>query len=409
MKKIIFGLMAVATVLAASCGKEKTVTPGDGGGGGTTNPPVDPPVTTVNYLNLAKETRSFISSNLLTSNFSYRANTTSQSNSCFEWYNVSQIYADAALVAAGDASALPYMNNTFKFMEGFWDKSDLRGGYFASVRLDGTGAGGDKYVDDNGLTGMVYLEAYEITTGADKAAYLAKAKACADWLINSGLWDGTYGGGFWWSTAKPDKPTQSNGVAMQLFAKLYTITGETVYLDWATKTNNWLRNTMYDSASGLYIWKIDGGGAGTKHFEKFTYDNAVMLEAYLLYGKAVNDAAGYLAKAQDIGNAMNTVLWNAQYKGYIFNTDPTQTRVNPAWCGWGTQGMIRLYEQDKDEKWLTFARNNINALNTATRNADSHAYYFFAAFNGSNRSPEIEGVDQAWMQRVQAMMAKYDK
>jgi len=39
----------------------------------------------------------------------------------------------------------------------------------------------------------------------------------------------------------------------------------------------------------------------------------------------------------------------------------------------------------------------------------SKAYYFFAAFNGGDRSPEIEGVDQAWMQRIQAMMAKYDK
>jgi hypothetical protein len=103
-----------------------------------------------------------------------------------------------------------------------------------------------------------------------------------------------------------------------------------------------LNGTAYaaNSASGLYIWKIDGPGAGTKHFEKFTYDNAVMLEADILYVKAVNDAS-YLAKAQAIGNAMNAVFWNAQYKGYIFNTDPTQTRVNPAWCGWGSQGMIR--------------------------------------------------------------------
>ncbi|TWR29617.1 hypothetical protein FPZ43_07055 [Mucilaginibacter pallidiroseus] len=407
MKKAIFGLMAAAMVITASCSKDNGVTPGGGGSGGTT-PPVVPPVNAKSYLELAKETRSFVTSNLLTSSFSYRANTTTLSNSCFEWYNVSQIYADAALAAAGDASVLPYMNNTFKFMEGFWDKADPRGGYFASVNLNGTGAGGDKYIDDNGLTGMVYLEAYEITTGADKAAYLAKARACADWLINSGMWDGTYGGGFWWNTAKPDKPTQSNGVAMQLFAKLYIITGETIYRDWAVKTNDWLRAVMYDSASGLYIWKIDGPGAGTKHYEKFTYDNAVMLEADILLGKAMNDAS-YLAKAQAIGNAMNAVLWNAQYKGYIFNTDPTQTRINPAWCGWGSQGMIRLYEQDKDEKWLTYARNNIDALNKATRNADSHAYYFFAAFNGSNRAPEIEGVDQAWMQRVQAMMAKYEK
>ncbi|HEK19587.1 MULTISPECIES: glycoside hydrolase family 76 protein [unclassified Mucilaginibacter] len=404
MRRRIFGLAVAVALFATSCSKDNPVTPGTGGGG--TKPPVDPPVTSVDYLSLAKETRNFITNNLLTSNFSYRANTTTHANNCYEWYNVSQIYADAALIAAGDASQLTYMNRTFQFMENFWDKADLRGGYFASVNLNGTGAAGDKYVDDNGLTGMVYLEAYEVTSGADKAAYLAKAKACADWLINSGLWDNTYGGGFWWNTSKPDKPTQSNGVAMQLFAKLYTLTGETTYRDWAIKVNDWLRTNMYDSASGLYIWKIDGGGTGTKHYEKFTYDNAVMLEADILLGEAIKDPS-YLAKAQAIGNAMNAVLWNAQYKGYIFNTDPTQTRVNPAWCGWGSQGMMRLYEQDKNEKWLTYARNNIDALNKATRNADSKAYYFFAGFAGNDRAPEIEGVDQAWMQRIQAMMAKY--
>jgi uncharacterized protein YyaL (SSP411 family) len=404
MKSVLLRLMAAATILVVSCGKEKQETTGDGG----TKPPVAPPVVTKSYMEMAKDSRNFVTNNLLTSNFSYRANTTTHANACYEWYNVSQIYADAALITAGDASALPYMNNTFKFMEGFWDKTDARGGYFASVNLNGTGAGGDKFIDDNGLTGMVYLEAYDVTTGADKAAYLAKAKACADWLINSGMWDNTYGGGFWWNTSKPDKPTQSNGLAMQLFSKLYTITQETVYRNWAVMVNNWLQNNMYDSASGLYIWKIDGPGAGTKHYDKFTYDNAIMLEADILFGKATNDAS-YLAKAQSIGNAMNAVLWNSQYKGYIFNTDPTQTRVNPAWCGWGTQGMIRLYEQDKDEKWLTYARNNIDALNKAARNNDTHAYYYFSGFAGNNRSPEIEGVDQAWMQRIMAMMAKYQK
>jgi uncharacterized protein YyaL (SSP411 family) len=404
MKSVLINLITAATLLTVSCSKDKNIEQV----GGSKPPVTTPPVATKSYLELAKESRSFATNNLLTSSFSYRANTTTHASACYEWYNVSQIYADAALVAAGDASALPYMNNTFKFMESFWDKADTRGGYFASVNLNGTGAAGDKFIDDNSLTGMVYLEASEITSGADKAAYLAKAKACADWLINSGMWDNTYGGGFWWNTSKPEKPTQSNGLAMQLFSKLYTVTGESVYRDWAVMVNNWLRNNMYDSASGLYIWKIDGAGAGTKHFEKFTYDNAIMLEADILFGKATNDAT-YLTKAQSIGNAMNAVLWNAQYKGYIFNTDPTQTRVNPAWCGWGTQGMIRLYEQDKDEKWLTYARNNINALNKAARNADTQAYYYFSDFAGSNRSPEIEGVDQAWMQRIQAMMAKYEK
>lgn len=383
-----------------SCKKESTQVP-------VTPPPVEPPVVPgapVDYLKLAKETHTFTVNNLLTASYGYRANTTSHSNNCYEWYNVSQIYADAAMVGIGETSYLAYMNSTFKFMENMWDKRDLRGGYFASVNLDGSGAAGDKYVDDNALSGMVYLEAAEVTTGADKQAYLAKAKACGDWLISSGLWDNVYGGGFWWNTAKPEKPTQTNGLTLQLFLKLYSLTGDTVYRDWAIQVNNWINSKMFDINTGLYIWKIDGAGEGTKRNDKFTYDNAIMVEAFLLYSKIMNDPS-YLTKAQNLGRAMNTTLWNAVYKGYVFNT--AETRINPAWCAWGSQAMIRLYETDKDPSWLVYAKENINRLNIANRNATTLGYYFFAGFDGQSRSPEIETVDQAWMQRLQALLSKY--
>lgn len=387
-------------VLAASCSKQDADPP-------PTPPPVDTiPTTTVSYLQLAKETQAFVAGNLLTQYGSYRANTTSHSNVAYEWYTVSQIYADAAMIGAGDAAYLTPMNKTFQWMENMWDKADPRGGYFAQANLDGSGAGGDKFVDDNGLTGMVFLEAYDLTTGADKQAYLDKAKACGDWIISSGLWDDIYGGGFWWSTAKTFKPTQANGVALQLFLRLYKITGQTIYRDWAKQVDAWLVAKMYDPAKKLYIWKIDGPGAGTKHMELFTYDNAVMVEANLLYSTVLGDNS-YLKKAQALGAAMNVTLWNPLYKMYIFNTDSTQNRVNPAWCAWGSQGMIRLYEADNDAKWLTYAKGNIDGLNKACRDAATNGYVFFARMDGGDRAPEREGVDQAWMQRVQALMSKY--
>ena len=209
MKQLLSGCLAI--LLLISCSKEKPAPP-------RTPPPVDSvPVVTVPYLQLAKETHQFVLSNLITQYHSYRANTTSASNSAFEWYHVSQIYADAAMVAAGETAYATYMNNTFAWMDNMWDHNDPNGGYFAACNLNGSGAGGDKYVDDNGLTGMVYLEAYDITTGTQRDAYFNQAKACGDWIINSGLWDDTYEGGFWWSTAKTFKPTQANGIALQLF------------------------------------------------------------------------------------------------------------------------------------------------------------------------------------------------
>jgi uncharacterized protein YyaL (SSP411 family) len=385
----------MGVMLMVSCSKEKSK-PDTGKKPDTTNTGG----TVSQYLTKAKQTREYAVNNLLTPFNSFIPNV-GDPNSSFEWYNVSQIYADAAMIKNGDASYLTKMNATFKWMANMWDKNDPNGGYFGYAKPDGSNASGIKYVDDNSLSGMVYLEAYDVTTGADKAAYLDKAKACANWVIKSGLWDDTYGGGFWWNTEKKNKPTQTNGLAMQLFSRLYKITGETFYREWATSVNTWLTAKMYDASTGLYIWQYENG---EKFSQKFTYDNAIMVEAFLLYGDATS-AASYLGKAQALGEAMNKVLWDNTYNVYIFNT--SDIRVTPAWCGWGTQAMIKLYEADENKAWLTYAKGNIDAINSVLRNTANNGYYQFAGLNGAGRYANIEGVDVAWMQRLQVMLSKY--
>jgi hypothetical protein len=218
MKKFIYSNITALVFLTASCGKS-TVAPTS-----TTTP--TPPANTVSaYLTNAQATHGFTSNNYLTSYGSYRVNTTTNVNSAFEWYNASQLYADAAMVGSGDATYAPYMNNIFAWLNNLVDKSDVNGGYFSFANLDGSGGSGAKYVDDDSLTGMAYLAAYDVTTGVTQANYLTAAKLCATWLINSGQWDSTFGGGFWWTTDKTVKPTQSNALALQLFLRLYKITG----------------------------------------------------------------------------------------------------------------------------------------------------------------------------------------
>jgi hypothetical protein len=138
------------------------------------------------YWLKAQQTHNFVVGNLKTTYNSYRVNTTTQTTQAYEWYNISQIYADAAMVKAGDAAYLPYMNNTYTWMNNMWDFSSANGGYFAGANVNGTGAGGDKYTDDNALTGVAYLDAYAATTGTTQTNYLNSAIACANWLMNSG-------------------------------------------------------------------------------------------------------------------------------------------------------------------------------------------------------------------------------
>lgn len=353
------------------------------------------------YWTKAQNVHAFIVGNLLSTYNSYRVNLTLTSTA-YEWYNTSQIYADATFVKYGDSRYTQYMNNTYSWMSNMWDGANLNGGYFAQANVDGSGASGDKYTDDNSLTGIIYLDCYDVTIGTTQTNYLNSAKACANWLMNSGQWDNTFGGGFWWNTKKQEKPTQTNGLAMQLFLRLYQITGQAYYKDWANSVKAWLETYMLDSSDGLYCWQYTHDGV--RHAEKFTYDNAIMIETDLLYAQVMNNSL-YTTKAQNLGIKMNSKLWNNTYRVYIFNSsDP---RINPAWCGWGSQAMIKLYQADGNIAWLDYAQQNIDFINAKLQDINNYGYYQFCNLDGSARYTNMEGVDQAWMQRIQVLMSNY--
>jgi uncharacterized protein YyaL (SSP411 family) len=257
-------------------------------------------------------------------------------------------------------------------------------------------------VDDNSLIGLTYLDAYAVTTSDQRAQYLSSAQAIANWLMKSGMWDSKFGGGFWWSTDKTVKPTQSNGLAMQLFLRLYQITRDPAYKDWAQSIDTWLRSAMFNSGNGLYNWQIKSDG--TLQTLQFTYDNAIMIEALILYGQIVGDKS-YLQEAEALAASLNKVLYVSSSGVYQFNTG--DRRVNPTWCGWASQAMITLYEADKNRTWLTYAKSNIDFMNAHMRDANTRAYYQFGNVDGTGVNSDIEAVDQAWMQRIQALYSRY--
>ena len=357
------------------------------------------------YWTNAQVVHNCVVGNFLTSYGSYRIEP--YSSTAYEWYCVSQMYADAAMVAGGDTRYVPYMNNTYTWMSNLWDVHDPNGGYFAGANVNGDQGGGGKYVDDNSLAGNVYLDCYEISSGAAKTNYLNSARSAANWLMFSGQWDDTFGGGFWWNLAKQNKPTQSNGLAMQLFLRLYQITGQTYYRDWANSVKNWLETQMFNSADGLYVWQITTNGTpiGAKSMVEFAYDNAIMIEADLLYYQVMSTNA-YRSKAQSLAGDLNARLWNNTYGSYYFNT--ADGRVNPCWCGWASQSLIKLYQVDGNTNWLIFAQRNIDYMNKYLQDTNIGSYYQFCNMNGSDLTTnKMEGVDMAWMQRIQAMLSRF--
>lgn len=386
---LLLGALTVQTMCAESSSKPVPV---------QLNP------TNSRYWTFAEDTHNFVVGNLLTSYNSYRINPNSATS--YTWYNISQIDADAVMNVEGDARFASYMNNAYSWMNNVWDSQSSIGGYFASANLDGSGSGGLKYVDDNSLAGVTYLDAYETTTGTQQAAYLASAESIANWLMNSGQWDSTCGGGFYWNSQtspRSVKPTQSNALAMQLFLRLYKITGKSYYGQWATSIKNWLESNMY-GPNGLYIWQVDPANNCNRYTANFTYDNAIVIEADLLWASVMNDSS-YVAKAESIAHALNSVLWDASHKVYKFNTG--DSRINPAWCVWASEALMRLYQADGNSIWLDYAQNNIDFMNTYLRDASNYGYYQWSNNDGSNRSTNQEEVDQAWMERTQALLALY--
>jgi uncharacterized protein YyaL (SSP411 family) len=285
-----------------------------------------------------------------------------------------------------------------------WDTTaGANGGYWSGTSISGSGNSGQKFVDDNSLTGIAYMEAYAAT---GDSRYLTSAQAVANWLMNCGLWDTTFGGGFWQSTLKLDKPTQTNGLAMQLFLKLYNQDNtRTYYLSWANSIRTWLEANMYDSTTGCYLWQIESNGTKDNRLE--TYTNAIMIEADLLYSSITANNT-YTTKAQQLGSAMNTQLWHATSGTTGVYAYSNQTgNVNPCWCVWGSQAMMLLYARDGNTAWLNYAQQNIDWINTHCRNSTNYGYYQYVQEDGTSPTIDYEGVDQAWMQREQVLLSNY--
>ncbi len=230
------------------------------------------------------------------------------------------------------------------------------------------------------------------------------ADLIAFWLMHADLWDSTFGGGFWWNTAHPYKPAQSNGLALQLFLRLYLATGRAEHLDHARQTYDWLHGMLLDD-DGLYAWKIAPGGIDRT---KFAYDQAIMIEAELLMHRATQHVTHsiHLGRAQALAAALKQKLWDPIFGGFLINTKEPLQR-SPVFSGWATQSLVQLYEADRNEAWLDDAQANVDILNLFLRDPTSGGYYSACQVDGSNRTTVQQCVDQSWMQRTQALLSRF--
>jgi uncharacterized protein YyaL (SSP411 family) len=254
---------------------------------------------------------------------------------------------------------------------------------------------------------------------------LGRARATAGYLIHSGLWDDAFGGGFWWNNRRgaviEGKPAQTNGLAAEFFLRLYSMTGQTEYRDWGVMVLDWLDNRLWDPAAGVYRWSVHYDDLVRQEGEvishrRFSYDQGILIEANLLAYRHLGRDTRYLERAQTLGRRLAPVFGDPDRGGY--NLEAGIPQVYTVYSAWLTPSLLALYELDRDPIWLELASANVNALNSTTWDEANGGYFqrHYACRDwqapGCNQGaewavgPEKSVIDQAWMQRAQALLGR---
>lgn len=347
-----------------------------------------------------------------------------------QWYVASQLFADAALIHAQqsqDQDQHCYLDKGFVFLDRLWDYASS--GYFPRSNPTGTGVTPDKrYTDDNLIAGLALLETARITDDAfTRQRYVHAAQREADFLQGSGLWDDTFGGGFWWNTGRGDteegKPAQTNALAALFFAELYDATGDTSYRDSSLRTLLWMDTILWDADKQLYRWSaaftdIGKRSGATIQARYFNYDQGIAIEAQLRAATLDGDT-NHLARAEAIARATHAVFWSAPLGGY--NLEAGVQQVYTSYAAWTSLGFLSLYAEDGDATWLRLAQQNADALAGRLREGDGgYAYRGYQCVDkvatGCEAGPPTVVVDhlrdtsaQAWMQHLQTAFAEVDQ
>jgi hypothetical protein len=361
-----------------------------------------------------------------------------------QWYVASQLWADAVLlrvaapIAPGPAEAEPlligwdaqdsrcYLDKGFVFLDRLWDFTSA--GYFARANPVGANVDtGARYTDDNLIAGLAFLDTARTTSDPYSVRrYIHAAQREADFLLleSTGLWDATFGGGFWWNTGRGDtregKPAQTNALAALFFARLYGATNNASHRDWALRSLLWLDTILYDPSQHLYRWSVGfediprrTGAVVSQRY--FNYDQGIAIEAQLA-AMGLDGDQNRLTRARDIARGTQAAFWSAELGGYSLEKGVPQ--VFTSYGAWTSLGYLALYDADMDPSWLDPVRANVRALESTLRESDGgFAYRAYRCVDrvakGCASGQVAQVIDrtrdtaaQAWVQHLQSAIAE---
>ncbi len=241
------------------------------------------------------------------------------------------------------------MNTYHAFLDGLEYFKDVRtDGYtaYASARgVRGQGAG-DVFFDDNGWVAKKFLYAYEET---GEEWYLEETKAIYEYLVELG-WSDL--GGIFWAEGRTDWDALLRGLSattpvVYIGAKLYDITNDAYYLEWAKKGLAFI-DTLENPANHVHwnAWTseyVDGEIiAGDIQKVYWTYNSGFVITSLVALYEITGDE-DYLVRAKRTAEGAHNVF-AVPYMAAGVNTYPSTAWFNALLL----QGFVKLYPYDKE-------------------------------------------------------------
>jgi hypothetical protein len=249
--------------------------------------------------------------------------------------------------------------------------------------------------------------------------------------MNGGTWDSVLGGGFWWNTEKPFKPTNTNALAALFFSRLYNFTKNETYLQWSSKTLSWLESTLYTPSNGLFAWYISlntttstlggeeakegiGGHVNTTYF---AYDNAIMTLVYQQHQQQFGGTS-HSSTATDTWSLVSAILkqfWISS--SGVFQESTVSGSVDTMLSGWVTDSFLSLVLTSPSlsssgvSQLAEVSLSNLNFINEYLRNETIGSAYMDCYSNGEGRrfgNDTFYLLDSAWLQRLNSRAWTYN-
>ena len=258
----------------------------------------------------------------------------------------------------------------------------------------------DTAYDDTQWWALTWLNAYELT---GNPAYLQMVEKMYSYVTTA--WTPSQcGGGLIWQTTNNYQNSVTNELFLELSARLYLVTHQASYLQWAQKELSWFNASGLIDSSNLVN---DGLTATCQNNGQttWTYNQGVILGGLAALYQATHDQT-YLTEAEQIADAAINTLVSSNgilTEPCTGSTCPTQNPDQTQFKGIFMRNLDALYQVTGDQAYLEFIDKNASSIWENDRNIYDQIGFDWSgpigapdqSFNASTTSSGLDALNAA--------------